>query len=94
MLINEVIEKIVFQINELNQEYVNQYNAMNGTIDMHTMISFLATIYSYFINYPEVTFKILVGKSFFEALVQLTDLIGYFSYFSTQQSKVNLFKLI
>lgn len=91
MLVNKVIECMIMKINELNQEYINQYNGMNGTLDMHIMISFLATIYSYFIRYPELTFKILVGKNFFESFVQLTDLISYFTYFSTQQSKVNIY---
>jgi hypothetical protein len=90
MFINNVIENIITKTNELNQEYINQYNAMNGTLDMHYMISFLTTIYSYFIKYPEITFKILIGKNYFETFVQLTDLISYFTYFSTQQSKVKI----
>ncbi len=63
---------------------------MNGTMDMHLIISFLTTIYSYFIKYPEITFKILINKNYFENFIQLTDLISYFTYFSTQQSKVKI----
>jgi len=88
-LIDKIVENIIFKTNELNTEYVNQYNGMNGSIDMHLMISYLTTIYSYFIKYPEVTFKILMGKNFLESFVQSTDLISQFNYFSTQQSKVN-----
>lgn len=90
-LINDIIENIIFKMNELNQQYVNQYNGMNGTLDMHLMISYLTTIYSYFIKYPEITFKILLGKNYLDNFVQLTDLISYFNYFSTGQSKVNNF---
>jgi len=86
--ISEIVLTIIEGMNELNQEYVNQYNAMNGTIDMHLMISYLSTIYSYFIKYPEITFKICVDKNAFESIIQLTDLICYFKYYSTNQSKV------
>ena len=79
---------MIYKLNELNSTYVNQYNHMNGTLDMHLFTSFLTTIYSYFIKYPKVTFYILKQKEYFSTLTALTDFVNYFTYFSTHQSKV------
>lgn len=80
---------MINQINELNQIYVNQYNCMNNTLDMHIFSCYLTTVYSYLIKYPEITFSSIVKKGFVEIFIQLTDLINYFTYYSTQQSKVS-----
>lgn len=87
-LVNKIIDTIIQKIDELNKLYQNQYNTMNGTIDMLLMASYLTTIYSYIIKYPELTFKILVIKQFFETFIQLTDLITLFRHYSTHQTKV------
>lgn len=62
---------------------------MNNTLDMHIFSSYLTSIYSYCIKYPEVTFKIITQKEFLTNLIKFTDLIYYFNFYSTQQSKVN-----
>lgn len=61
---------------------------MNSTIDMHAFTSFLTTIYSYFIKYPNLIFSMLSEKDFFNTLMTLTDYINLFTFFSTQQSKI------
>ena len=81
---------MIFKLNEINSTYFNQFNSMNGTLDMHLFTSFLATIYSYFIKYPKITFNILKQKEFLETFIHLTDFVNYFTYYSTHQSKVNL----
>lgn len=79
------------KLNDLNTLYVNQYNSMNNNIDMHVFSTYLSTIYSYFIKYPELTFRILQQKDFFTNFLQFTDLINYFSYYSTHQTKVKIY---
>jgi len=79
-----MMSKITF----LNCVYVNDYDKMNGTMHMHQINSFITTIYSYLIKYPELTYRILNERCFFQTLIQLTDLINFFNYFSTHQSKV------
>lgn len=85
---------MIEKLEELNATYVNQYTHMNGTIDMHYFTSYLTTIYSYLINYPLITFMILQQKEFFNSLIVYTDLLNYFTYFSTYQSKVHLYNKI
>ncbi len=90
LFISKIIENIILKLNILNQEFINQYETLNGTTHMHALLSYLTTIYSYFINYPDVTYKILKQKEFFQNLVQLTDLFNFFNFFSTHQLKVYL----
>ena len=87
-MVSNILEKMIFQLNELNATYYNQYNNMNGNIDMHLFTSFLTTIYSYFMKYPSLTFFVLKKKEFFETFIQLTECVNYFTFFSTHQSKV------
>ena len=84
----KIIEAMIIKMNDLNAVYVNQYNSMNGTIDMHLFSSYLTTIYSYLIKYPVLTVRILKQKEFLEEFIQFTDLINFFNYYSTHQSKV------
>ena len=84
---------MITKLNELNLLYLDQYTSIDGTIDMHLISSFITTIYSYFIKYPEITLRVLIGKNYFETFIQLTDLICSFNFYSTQQSKVNSIKI-
>jgi hypothetical protein len=72
----------------------NELEEIEKSSDIYTFVALMTVIYSSFINYPIVSFKIIINSQNLDNLVKYSQLYNQIKFHNTYLTKVNIFNLV
>jgi hypothetical protein len=66
---------------------------LEGSNDIYTFVALMVVIYSSFINYPIISFKIIIAQQNLDNLIKFSQVLTQIKFFNTYLTKVNLINI-
>lgn len=87
-MITEIIKLTFTEIGELFSIYTDLED-LERSSDIYTFVALMVVIYSSFINYPILTFRIIINMQMMDKMHHYSQLLNQTRFFSTYLTKVN-----
>jgi hypothetical protein len=81
------------QIKELFALY-KDLEELERTNDLYAFVALMVIVYSSFVNYPVLSFRIIISQNNLDNLIKFSHILNQIKFFSTYLTKVKILTLV